>query len=121
MPRPIHASYEEDYRITLSGYLYNSGEFPASVLRECPSCYDMHLDPEICMNPDAGAPGGLGPGRDPWKVKNGVEWRNKTVVHVLLHHLHVPKTKDLLNLWDCSYKELVMYILGDSYKILTQT
>ncbi len=61
-------------------------------------------------------PGGPGPGWDPWKVKNGVEWRNKTVVHALLHHLQVPKTNYLLNLWDCSYKELVMYILGDSYK-----
>ncbi len=114
--RRWHAGYEEDYRNTWSGYLYNSGEFPASVLKECPSCYNMYLDPEICMNPDAGAPGGPGPGRDPWKVKNGVEWRNKTVVHALLHHLQVPKTNYLLNLWDCSYKELVMYILGDSYK-----
>ncbi len=114
--RKWRASYEDDYRNTWPGYLYNSGEVPAKLLRDCPSCYDVYLDPEICMNPDAGAPGGPGPGRDPWKVKNGVQWQNKTVVHVLLHHLNVPKTNYLLNLWDCSYKELVMYILQDSYK-----
>ncbi len=108
--------YMNDYRNTWSSYLYNCGEYSARILRGCPSCYNVYLDPEICMNPDAGAPGGPGPGRDPWKVKNGVKWRNKTVVHVLLHHLQVPKTNYLLNLWDCSYKELVMHILGDSYK-----
>ena len=69
--RRWRASYEEDYRNTWSGYLYNSGEFPASVLRECPSCYDMHLDPEICMNPDSGAPGGPGSGMRPLE---GEEW-----------------------------------------------
>ncbi len=108
--------YQDDYRNTWPTYLYNCGEVPAKLLRDCPSCYDVYLDPEICMNPDAGAPGGPGPGRDPWKVKNGVQWQHKTVVHVLLHHLNVPKDNGLLNLWDCSYKELVMYILGDSYK-----
>ncbi len=108
--------YQDDYRNTWPTYLYNCGEVPAKILRECPSCYNVYLDPEICMNPDAGAPGGPGPGRDPWKVKNGVQWWNKTVVHVLLHHLNMPKSKELLNLWDCSYKELVLHILGDSYK-----
>ncbi len=114
--RKWRASYESDYRNSWADYLYNSGEVPAKILRDCPSCYDVYLDPEICMNPDAGAPGGPGPGRDPWKVKNGVQWWNKTVVHVLLHHLNMPKTNYLLNLFDCSYKELVLYMLGDSYK-----
>ena len=109
-------SYEEDYRNTWSNYLYNSGEYPASVLRLCPSCYNVYLDPEIAMNPDAGAPGGPGPGRQPWIQLDKVNWRNKTVVHLLLHHLQVPKTNYLFNLWDCPYKDIVKFILGGNYE-----
>ena len=109
-------NYEEDYRNKWSDYLYNSGEYPASVLRQCPSCYNVYLDPEIAMNPDAGAPGGPGPGRKPWIQYGQVDWRNKTVVHLLLHHLQVPKTKYLLNLWDCPYTDIVKFILGRNYK-----
>jgi len=106
-------SYIDDYRNTWPAYLYNAGEVPARLLRSCPNCYNVNFDPEICMNPDAGFPGGPGPGRDPWKLSNGVDWKSKTVVHVMLSHLNLPKDNGILSLPDCSYRDLVMYVLGD--------
>lgn len=110
-------SYQNDYHNTWGGYLYNCGELTARTLRECPSCYNMYVDPEVDMNPDAGAPGGPGPGRDPWKEKNGVQWQNKSVAHLLLSHLNLPKDDKILSIKDCSYKEIVRFILGDDFTV----
>ena len=110
-------SYENDYHNTWGGYLYNCGELTARTLRNCPSCYNVYVDPEVDMNPDAGAPGGPGPGRDPWKEQNGVQWKHKSVAHILLSHLDLPKDDKILSIHDCSYKDIVKFILGDDFVV----
>ena len=98
--------YKTDYRP--SSWLYNAGEIPSSLLRNCPSCYNVTVDSHMSSWDDSITGKWITPGKMNWRIKSVAHYMNAGFMKPL------KEPQELLKK-NTPFTEMIKYVLGDSY------
>ena len=82
-------------------WMYNASHRPRTILKANDTCYNMHVVPNIAMDPNFS-------GYKKWLMKNGVQWRKKIAAHYFNKRLKNSNEAALQA--DNSFGEMLRYI-----------
>ncbi len=103
----LNTSYEMNYKPKLWGY--NAAYVSSDILRDCPHCYSVYIDPYISNWPVAQ--------NGKWLIPGGVDWATKTVAHYMNAGFMKPlKPPHELLRMNTPFTDMIKYVLGDTYK-----
>ena len=92
-------------------WIYNAGKLPSKLLRDCPSCYDVIVDPRMSNWYEAPGWGNLHNKTIDWKEKAVAHYMNKGFMKT------IKEPKELVDM-SIPFTDMVRYVLGDTLKEL---